>query len=360
MIENPGIKSNEAKPFVAYKLPGAKSISILSGIIRTLDQEDFHKHQGFIFSPFIVSDSNPVLFLDPDYVSNNLAEIPSSFIERMQNIHSESENDFIAPAEKSAYLQKLEKLIMELNSGSAEKVVISRTIVTDQISDKQIFQLYNKLCQTYPSAFVYLAHFPPYGTWLGATPETLISCEGKKCRTMALAGTRKAGSQGKWGSKETEEQAIVSRYIHDALLKYQVQDIQITEPFTRQAGAMEHLCTDFSFEISGTEKMAQIIDELHPTPAVCGIPKEKALQLIKQYENHDREYYTGFLGPSNMNGKTDLFVNLRCMKITLTNLILFTGGGITKDSVPEKEWEETEMKAQTLLSVLEKIRNLAP
>ena len=176
---------------------------------------------------------------------------------------------------------------------------------------------------------------------------------------MSLAGTRKAGSRGEWGSKEKAEQAIVSRYIEDLLIKHKVEGLQITETFTMKAGAMEHLCTGFNFVIADDGTMAQIINDLHPTPAVCGIPKEKALQLIKKYENHHREYYAGFLGPVNLKGKTDLFVNLRCMKITPTQMILFTGGGITKDSVPEREWEETELKAQTLLDVLEKIRNLA-
>ena len=359
MIENKGNNSIGPKTFVSYKLPGISDISILYGKIRTLNHEDFHNRQGFILAPFIASDSNPPLFLEPDSVSNKLTKIPTSFFEKIRKINIEDGNDFISPTEKPAYLRKLENLIMELNCGSAEKVVISRTTLADRISDHQLFQFYYLLCGTYPEAFVYLVHFPPFGIWMGASPETLISCDGEKCHTMALAGTRKAGSEGEWGSKEKEEQAIVSRYIQDILLKHRVQGLQITGPYTSQAGTIEHLCTGFSFKIPDDKTLTKIITDLHPTPAVCGIPKEKALQLIRKYENHQREYYTGFLGPLNLNGKTDLFVNLRCMKITHKQMILFTGGGITKDSVPEKEWEETELKAQTLLAVLEKIRNLA-
>lgn len=348
------------KPFVAFSSPGSSDSTVLTGKLLISDKDHFIEEPGFLFFPFNPSSAFPKLFLQPDQVFKGADSIDNHGATDQQEPSADNSNRLLRQTNKSSYIKTLQNLIGELKSGSAEKVVISRTTVAERITDHQLFQLYNLLCETYPDAFVYLANFPPYGTWLGATPETLISCDDKQCRTIALAGTRKAGSQGEWGSKETEEQAIVSRYIQDVLLKYQVQDLKITEPFTRQAGAMEHLCTSFSFGIPDDETLTQIISDLHPTPAVCGMPKEKALQLIKKYENHHREYYTGFLGPVNISGKTDLFVNLRCMKITPTQMILFSGGGITKDSVPEKEWEETELKARTLLAVIEKMRNLAP
>jgi len=348
------------KPFVAFSSPGSSDSTVFTGKLLIPEKDHFIEEQGFLFFPFNTSSAFPNLFLQPDQVFKGADSIDNHGATDRQEPSADNSYRLLKQTNKNIYIKNLENLIKELNSGSAEKVVISRTTITKQITDHHLFQFYNLLCETYPDAFVYLAHLLSYGTWMGATPEKLISCDDRKCKTMALAGTRKAGSQGEWGSKETEEQAIVSRYIQDVLLKYQVQNLQITEPFTRQAGAMEHLCTGFSFVIPQDETLAQIISDLHPTPAVCGTPKAKALQLIEKYENHHREYYTGFLGPVNISGKTDLFVNLRCMKITPTQMILFSGGGITKDSIPEKEWEETELKAQTLLAVLEKIRNLAP
>src|SRR6202021_687877 len=96
-----------------------------------------------------------------------------------------------------------------------------------------------------------------------------------------------------------------------------------------------------------------LVSELHPTPAVCGIPLNDATQFIKETEGYDRGYYTGFLGPCNMDGKTELYVNLRCAELFADCINLYVGGGITKDSIPENEWEETEMKSKTLLSALE-------
>jgi isochorismate synthase len=92
---------------------------------------------------------------------------------------------------------------------------------------------------------------------------------------------------------------------------------------------------------------------LHPTSAVCGQPLDKALEFIRKHENYKRQFYTGYLGPINFEDRTDLFVNLRCLQIMQEKLILYAGAGITQDSIPEKEWEETELKLNTLLKVIE-------
>ncbi|MBE0661563.1 MAG: chorismate-binding protein [Bacteroidales bacterium] len=353
--DNQQQKNKVKRPFVIFRMPGSSGSSIYSGKIKPIIlQEAFNLH-GFILSPFINSSQNPTVFLEPDAVTEIISDIPDSLIDQMQLSESLPEIKMTINTDRETYIQDLKKLIELLKSGEANKVVISRTTVIESFSNQQLIRLYNTLCKTYPNAFVYIAHIQPYGIWMGATPETLISCHDSECNTMALAGTRKSGSQSDWGVKEREEQNIVSKYIQTTLAGHRVHNLEVSGPFTKQAGAMEHLCTNFSFGTPDDETLVQIINSLHPTPAVCGIPKAKALQFISQFESHNREYYTGFLGPVNFRGKTDLFVNLRCMKITSSKMILFAGGGITKDSVPEKEWEETELKAQTLLSVIEKV-----
>jgi isochorismate synthase len=91
----------------------------------------------------------------------------------------------------------------------------------------------------------------------------------------------------------------------------------------------------------------QFIRDFHPTPAVCGVPKNAARQLYQKYENHQRDLYTGIIGwaePENMH----LFVNLRCMQIYQNAAALYVGGGLTQDSDPAKEWLETERKSEAL------------
>jgi len=349
-------KNKVSHPFVIFRMPGSSGSAIYTGKIKQISLKDAFNNHGFILAPFITSPQNPVIFLEPDAVSEDLTEIPDWLIDQVQLSDSFTETGLIFNTEKGNYRVNLEKLIELLKSGEANKVVISRTTVIERLSNLQLIQLYEALCKKYPYAFVYLAYIPPYGIWIGATPETLISCHDGECHTMALAGTRLAGSEKEWGEKEKEEQAIVSRFILESLKTQQVKNLKVSDPVTKRAGQIEHLCTTFDFELSEQSLLSASVTELHPTPAVCGFPKDDALQLISQFETHDREYYTGFLGPVNYHGKTDLFVNLRCMKITASKMILFAGGGITKDSIPEKEWEETELKTQTLLSVIEKIR----
>jgi isochorismate synthase len=128
--------------------------------------------------------------------------------------------------------------------------------------------------------------------------------------------------------------------------------------------------------ISGKVKpdlLPDIIVRLHPTPAVCGLPKESSKSFILENENYDREFYTGFLGELNFTSEkkrnsnsrnvengayraikksTELFVNLRCIQIVDALAFIYVGGGVTKDSDSEKEWEETINKSHTMLRVL--------
>jgi isochorismate synthase len=95
----------------------------------------------------------------------------------------------------------------------------------------------------------------------------------------------------------------------------------------------------------------ELINALHPTPAVCGLPRERALKLIAQHETHNRNFYAGLIGKKSKQ-ELAVFVNLRCMQVTKNDFLLYIGGGITQQSIPENEWNETENKAKTLARVL--------
>ncbi len=238
-----------------------------------------------------------------------------------------------------------------MQRGEIKKAVLSRTVTVERpsLSDAEIFQ---RLSEKYPTAFVNWVHIPDVGRWIGATPETLLDYDGERVETMSLAGTRPAGTLGDWGEKEKEEQQIVTDYIFTHLQALSPQAKQ-GERFTRQAGQVEHLCTPI--EAKGhfdSEALSRLVDALHPTPAVGGFPKAEALQFIQQVEPHDRKYYGGYCGFVAEN-KMRLFVNLRCMEMDDRYLRLYVGGGLTAQSQPESEWRETEAKAQTLLSVIQ-------
>jgi len=133
--------------------------------------------------------------------------------------------------------------------------------------------------------------------------------------------------------------------------------VVVSEPYSLKAGSIWHIKTDISGVLKDNSTLEEVIDTLHPTPAVCGLPKKKSKAFIIENENYDRTFYTGFLGELNStfagaDASSDLFVNLRCMQIQETKAILYMGCGITKESIPEKEWEESVNKSMTMKRVL--------
>jgi isochorismate synthase len=148
---------------------------------------------------------------------------------------------------------------------------------------------------------------------------------------------------------------MVSRYIIEQFKTIRLREFVETGPRSVRAGNMIHLKTEFNVDLNEVhfpELGTVMLNLLHPTSAVCGMPKFSALRFITANEHLNREFYSGYLGPVNMDGNTRLYVNLRCMQILRTRAVLYAGAGITHDSIPEKEWDETTLKCQTLLDVM--------
>lgn len=163
----------------------------------------------------------------------------------------------------------------------------------------------------------------------------------------------------KWSSKNIQEQRYVETYITDTLSHF-TDRIAVDGPYTIRAANLVHLRSDIRFTMPEATKLGSLLDALHPTPAVCGIPKQEAEQFIIDNEHYDRRYYSGFSGLLSPTGNTDLYVTLRCMEtgheaseaLNLDGARLYAGGGILPTSVMQSEWEETEAKMQTMRSLL--------
>ena len=255
--------------------------------------------------------------------------------------------------------------ISAIERGEFAKIVLSRTKTFSTAPDFQPFRAFQKLCTAYPSAFVSLVNLADRGEmWLGASPETIVAVDAEGTfRTTSLAGTQAALENGevipasgiRWGQKEIQEQALVSRYIVECFKKIRLREYFERGPRTVRAGNLYHLRTDFEVDtraVNFPELGTVMLKLLHPTSAVCGMPKEPALQFIKAAEGYDRTLYSGYLGPVNVDQETSLYVNLRTLRLAEGIATFFAGAGITEDSDPQREWAETEMKCDTLLSVL--------
>ncbi len=234
----------------------------------------------------------------------------------------------------------------EIEHKHINKAILSRKCVKDKKVDA--VKLFNDLSNNYKDSHVFLTETPGGDLWIGATPETLLENESGFFQTMSLAGT-KSDELIEWTEKEYTEQKIVTNAIIAALFKFNITP-EISDLETVKAGAVYHLRNQIKFQT--IESPLKIAEFLHPTPAISGNPKNQAISTIKIAENHDREYYCGYGGIVKGDQVECLFVNLRCASISKNQICLFLGGGITKKSLLDKEWEECERKGHSLLRYL--------
>ena len=365
-------------PMALWRLPNNRtSTLIVSATATQLTKEDVLEElpPGFIFAPYR-DDQLPVFIegdirftVDGDRITGPVASLEAISGER-DSVHPRpSETNPLsedtrtdAPAdEKKAYVDLVKKSIEAIAGGQFEKVVPSRVKTLKLPKHFDSLATYQKLCADHREALISLVHIPGAGTWMGASPEVLVSVEdGRTFRTVALAGTQPYhhGTSIKsvaWTQKEIEEQALVERYIISCFKRIRLREYDEHGPKTVIAGNLMHLRSDFTVDMLATgfpQLGSVMLNLLHPTSAVCGMPLEPAREFLKEHEGYDRKFYTGYLGPVNVDGNTDIYVNLRCMQLTESEVLMYAGAGVTADSIPEKEWEETEMKFNTLSTSL--------
>ncbi len=346
------VKQQEAQklPFVIYRKPYKTEVR---GFFQKNDHLYFAEtldETGFVFAPF---DGNQMIL-----IPKNQSVIWESDVVSFEENHSKSLNHSENQQEKERFEYLIQKAIKTIEKGTFNKVVLSRKEILE-VPNFDLVTVFTRLIQRFPTVFCYCWYHPKIGLWMGATPERLLKASRKKFCTMALAGTQNFNGTTDivWGAKEIEEQQFVTDFILENL-KGLTSEVAISSPYTVQAGNVLHIKTDIEGVINKTSKLNQVVSVLHPTPAVCGLPKETAKGFILGNEGYDREYYTGFLGELNKKGfaekkqKSDLYVNLRCMQLKDKQAHLYMGCGITKESIPEKEWDESVNKSMTMKSVL--------
>ena len=350
-------KNNTGDSWVFYRRPVTSEIIHIKGKARVVKENDeWLLKKGFIVAPFDRSVHNTyVIDTEQSVQIHTEYEISELFND---GLSLPSRSSLVKPwrdISRREYLSLISQVKSEIENTELEKVVLSRVLNVEGVKRHNAVNLFIELCMKYPNAFVYLFYVPDIGMWMGATPEMLITGKDSRFRIVSLAGTAKwqpaLSFEELWDRKELEEQQIVTDFVKNEMFDSGLDNYVMRGPETIKAGNMSHLRTSFRFETDDYNIIGKLLDKLHPTPAVCGLPQDKAKDQIKDVERYDRTYYTGFLGPVCDDGLS-LFVNLRCLQFTNRGVQLFVGGGITKDSKPEAEWQETELKARTLLDVI--------
>ena len=349
--------------FALYRTPGCPPTLLLQleGKPKCLDAPaDLNGKQGFVMAPFVVSGHHPIVLIRPDRTLIGEAALKEGLEPLLESLPSRRTQGRISPEDlpqdpkrvSNDYTEAFELFHKALMAGSCDKIVLSRTLQKALPDSFSVGTLFQTACERYPEAFVYVCHTEFTGTWLGISPEILLCGKGGHFQTVALAGTQKIRQKRvTWDAKNIREQGIVSDYLEKEL---RIHDLNATrsEPYSVQAGHLMHRRTDFHFELPDGDRLGDLLQALHPTPAVCGYPKEEAFRLIQAHEGYDRAYYSGFVGPLDPAADTNVFVNLRCAQLGTNSVMLYAGGGLMPDSERNAEWEETETKLQTLLSLM--------
>ncbi len=363
-------------PTALWRLPNEKKHQLVfsKSKEKTFKKTDFEElTAGFVFAPYEKT-AQKTIYIKGDFniCIENFETVNDPQVALALDILKDlpHENDLLADnpsfsesISKIDFIENVNSALANIQKGQFEKVVLSRQKVLQTDKPFKPLEHYQLLTQKYPKAFVSMVYLPwSHEIWIGATPEKLVEQDANGIfRTMSLAGTQSStDTNGQkieeknalWSQKEIEEQALVSRYIINCFKKIRVREYKEIGPKTINAGNLLHLQSTFEVdtkEINFPQIGSVMLDLLHPTSAVCGMPKDKAAAFIAAIETHNREYYSGFLGPVNINGSSNLYVNLRTLKLSKGQITLYAGCGITADSDAEKEWTETEIKMQTVL-----------
>lgn len=294
----------------------------------------FHPFEG----PETVEHHGKIIKIKPDEI--NLAQTVTGSLPK-------DNNNFIQET-KDEYLKNLGEVIDVIRENQLPKLVYSRRKIVTDFRKIDLTKSFRNLCEVYPNAFRYL-FIDEEQAWMGGFSEVLGKFNKKTYdfETMSLAGTLPVSES--WSEKEIEEQKPVTEYIRNILKNYS-EYVEESETHDHISGNIKHLRTDFK-AIIRTEDLDHIIKQLHPTPAVCGIPKDFCTEKIRELEKFPRELYAGYI-KIETEETIFYFVNLRCCKLYQDAVHIFVGGGITAHSSPEKEWRETELKSEAILKNL--------
>lgn len=367
-------------PLAIWRLPKE---TVIRGIVdltehssKTWEFEQSSGSSGYVVQGFDNTDQSNKLFIRASVLCNATdiiklndaqqhlikPELWKKFQDHFNDRTFQKENlsfhEEIISFENSADYKKIVGLAIEaIANNEFKKVVLGRQKIIALSDPISIVKIYFDLVKAYPTAFVSIIYHPSKGCWVGASPELLLSINSANIfKTVALAGTQKINtntplSEIVWTHKEIEEQALVARYIINCFKTIRLRDYEDIGPRTVIAGQLAHLQTDFEVNMidTGYPDLANLmLNLLHPTSAICGMPKLEALNFINTHENIDRSLFSGYCGPINFESQSNLFVNIRCSRVYSNAVTLYAGAGITQESNPQKELDETNAKMETI------------
>jgi isochorismate synthase len=265
---------------------------------------------------------------------------------------------------KASWMGRVERAAHEVAQGALAKVVLAREVAMTPPQGTQFatVQTLRRLREEHPGSITFAMHVPGRGTFLGATPETLVEVTGTEVSTHALAGTIRRGSDDEEDNRlarqlfESTKDRQEHRVVVDAIvqtLRPMCTDLNVSEvPRPIRLLQMQHLATPIVGRLTRPINVLSLARELHPTPAVGGWPRAQAAQYLDDYEPTRRGWYAAPIGWLDSNFDGVFGVAIRSALVTPQHTRAWVGAGIVSASDPEREWHETDLKLRTIVSGL--------
>ncbi len=259
------------------------------------------------------------------------------------------------------WMRSVEALTSSIRVGGVDKVVLAREVVLTADAAIDEAPALAQLRESYPNCTIFAARRGD-ACFLGATPERLVRIEERRVSVACLAGSNRrganddddaaAGAELLADPKERTEHALVLGMILRALAPL-CDDVHApSEPSLMRMPNVQHLHTPVDGALRGDAGVLDLVARLHPTPAVGGVPAAAALDAIREHEPFDRGWYAGPIGWLDSRGNGEFAVAIRSGLLRGAEARLYAGCGIVRDSVPEREWEESLMKLRPMLCAL--------
>ena len=263
---------------------------------------------------------------------------------------------------RDAWIQRVEQTIQEIDKGLLEKAVLARRIRVQAERQLNPARLISTLDCLYPDSMLF-ATGQNHQTFVAATPERLLSCMNSEIISDAVAGTapraadeekdRQLGQALLRAPKTQHEHQLVVDTIQTALRNICVTLQPTQRPKLKRLRGLQHLWTKVRGELKPGTDLFQAAAKLHPSAAVNGAPVQQAHSWLQSNESLARGWYTGAAGWIDANGNGELAVLIRCVQLKGRDAELYAGAGITAESDPQAEYEETELKFAAMLEALE-------
>ncbi|WP_049925015.1 isochorismate synthase [Halopiger goleimassiliensis] len=260
------------------------------------------------------------------------------------------------------WAEQVETALEEIAAGRLTKVVLAQALTVTLEDPIAVPTTLERLRREYPNCYRFLLGADDGATFFGAPPERLVSKRGTNVDTEALAGSVPRGDTREADQRYVErmledekfrhEHALVVEAIRDQLEPV-ASELTVDDRTVRRLATIQHLQTPISATLEADRHVLELVEALHPTPAVGGVPPDVAWETIRETESFERGLYAGPIGWFDAAGDGEFAVGLRSGVAHDGTVTLFAGNGIVADSDPDEEWDEVQLKFRPILDELE-------